>query len=379
MEPSSAPDLTPARPRPDLDVTLVHDYLNQRGGAERVVLELSDLWPQAPIYTSLFRPQSTHAEFAGRDVRTTFLDRLPVDAGFRNLLPLYPAAFRSLGQLDADVVIASSSGWGHLARTTPRTLHAVYCHTPARWLYGGLHLSTGTESLRERALGTLGPALRRIDRQGALRADVYIANSHGVQERIAQTYGIGSTVIYPPVDVHRFTPTPRGDRLLVISRLLPYKRVDLVIRTADQLGLGLDVVGSGPQMAELQALAGPGVQFHGGLDDRALTELMESCRAVCVMGEEDFGIVAVEAQAAGKPVVALGRGGSLESVRDGWSGAFFTADTTESVATAIRACDAIETSPADIAERVRDLFSREAFASKLTTLLAERWEMKRGA
>ena len=360
----------------ELDVTLVHDYLNQRGGAERVVLDLADLWPQAPIYTSLFRPESTHAEFTGRDIRTTFLDRLPVDEGFRNLLPLYPAAFRSMGELDADVVIASSSGWGHLARTTPRTLHVVYCHTPARWLYGGMHLSSDTDSLRERALASIGPALRRIDLRAARRADVYIANSEVVRARIRATYGIDSTVIYPPIDVHRFTPKPRGERLLVISRLLPYKRVDLVIKTADKLGLGLDIVGSGPQLAELQAMAGPNVTFHGGLGDEGLTELIENCRAVCVMGEEDFGMVAVEAQAAGKPVVALGRGGSLESVVDGWSGAFFTENSVDAVAAAIRATEAIETSPEAIAERVREKFSKEAFAEKLSTLLSERLALK---
>ncbi len=358
------------------DIKLVHDYLNQRGGAERVVLDLADLWPHAPIYTSLFRPESTHAEFTGRDIRTTFLDRLPVDEGFRNLLPLYPAAFRSMGELDADVVIASSSGWGHLARTTPRTLHVVYCHTPARWLYGGLHLSSDADSLRERALASIGPALRRIDLKAARRADVYIANSEVVRARIRATYGIDSTVIYPPIDVHRFTPRPRGERLLVISRLLPYKRVDLVIKTADKLGLGLDIVGSGPQLAELQAMAGPNVTFHGGLGDEGLTELIENCRAVCVMGEEDFGMVAVEAQAAGKPVVALGRGGSLESVVEGWSGAFFTENSVDAVAAAIRATEAIETSPEAIAERVREKFSKEAFAAKLSTLLSERLELK---
>lgn len=364
----------------DLDVALVHDYLNQRGGAERVVVSLSDLWPEAPIYTSLYRPQSTHPEFLGRDVRTTFLDRLPVDQGFRNLLPLYPAAFRSIGPLDADVVIASSSGWGHLAPTTPRTLHVVYCHNPARWLYGALHLRRDADSAgsaRERALASVGSVLRRIDRHAAERADVYIANSENVRRRIQATYGIDAAVIYPPVDVSRLTPTPRGERLLVITRLLPYKRVDLIVQTANELGIGLDVVGTGVQLAELQELAGPNVRFHGALPDAELDRLLESCRAVCVMGEEDFGIVAVEAQAAGKPVVAFGRGGSLESVVDGWSGAFFTEKSVEAVGAAILRCDAIATPPDAIASRVRTLFSTETFATNLATLLADRLEAKR--
>ena len=354
-------------------VALVHDYLNQRGGAERVVLELSRMWPDAPIYTSLYRSGSTFPDFEHRDIRASVLNRLPVDRGFRNLFPLYPAAFRCLGEIDADIVLASSSGWAHLARACPRALHAVYCHTPARWLYGGEHLDVGS---RKRAVAdAIAWPMRRGDRRGALRADVYIANSENVRRRIRTCYGVDAAVIPPPVDVDRFCPRARGERLLVISRLLPYKHVDLVVSAATRLGIGLDVVGDGPQLGTLRDLAGAGITFHGGLGDRALVELIEQCRAVCVAAEEDFGMVSVEAQAAGKPVIAYGRGGSLENVEEGFSGVFFRERTDESLIAAIRVADRLETSPEAIARRARR-FSARAFRARLLQVLGNALERR---
>ena len=172
-------------------VAIVHDYLNQRGGAERVVLEMSRVWPDAPIYTSLFRPRSTWPGFESREVRTTFLDKLPVDKHFRNLFPLYPAAFRSFGKIDADVVISSSSGWAHMVRVQPDAFHAVYCHTPARWLYGngnGYLAAGGQPSLRQQLLKPALGTYRRVDRKAATRADLYIANSEATRRRIMEVY-----------------------------------------------------------------------------------------------------------------------------------------------------------------------------------------------
>jgi glycosyltransferase involved in cell wall biosynthesis len=352
-----------------MDVAIVHDYLNQRGGAERVVLELSDMWPRAPIFTSLYRPTSTLPEFQGRDVRTTVLNRLPVDRGFRNLLPLYPLAFRGLGDIEADVVLASSSGWAHMARVHPRALHAVYCYTPARWLYGSEHLNRdGRRSpVQSFARPTLA-RLRRADQSAANRADVYIAISENVRRRIRHTYGIEAAVVPPPVDVERFRPEPRGERLLVVSRLLPYKHVDLLVRAATHAGVGLDVVGDGPLLPALRKLAGPTVELHGSVEDAAVAEMMQRCRAVCVAAEEDFGLVAVEAQAAGKPVIAYGRGGSLETVDEGTTGVFFHERSVDSVLEALAACERIETAPALIAQRARR-FSRASFRARLEAVL----------
>lgn len=356
-------------------VAIVHDYLNQRGGAERVALELARAWPDAPIYTSLYRQGSTFPEFREREITPSWLDRAPSDQGFRNLFPLYPAAFRGLGVLDHDVVVSSSSGWAHGVRTAPETLHVVYCHTPARWLYRqDEHL--GASSHQRRLAAPLLGAMRAWDRRAAARADVYVANSENVRRRIRAVYDRDAVVVPPPVDLDRFTPTPRGERLLVVSRLLPYKRVDAVIRAVNRAGLALDVVGRGPALDALHELAGPTVEFHAELDDAEVTELMESCRALVLPGEEDFGITPVEAQAAGKPVVALGAGGALETVIGGVTGAFFDDHSEESILAAIDVADRLATSPEEIASYTRR-FSADAFTDQLTAVIERALDRKR--
>lgn len=350
------------------DVVLVHDYLNQRGGAERVVLEMASLWPDAPLYTSLYRAGSTFPGFQNLAVRTSFLDRVPVDRRFRAMFALYPAAFRSLGTIDADLVISSSSGWAHSVRTSPRAFHAVYCHTPARWLYGTPYL--GASAPAQRAIAPLRAALRRWDNRSAQRADLYIANSNFVRERIRLRYGLSARVVYPPVDTDRFTPKPRGDRWLVVSRLLPYKRIDLVVDAVTRAGLGLDVVGDGPALSDLRDRAGPTVRFHSNVPDGELTELFESCAGFCLPGVEDFGLTPVEANAAGKPVVAFAGGGALETIEDGLTGTFFEHHSVDALLDALRRCDALTSSPEQIAHHA-SRFSIAAFRERLTATLAQ--------
>jgi len=357
-------------------VAIVHDYLNQRGGAEKVVLAMSDMWPQAPIYTSLYRADSTFEEFQGRDIRTSFLDRIPVDRGFRNLFPLYPAAFWSFGEIDADVVISSSSGWAHMVRTAESGAHVVYCYTPARWLYRDDYMNSGGRTARRQSLLTpLAGGLRRFDARAARRADAYVAISDAVRRRIRRAYGIDAPVVYPPVNTHRLRPSPRGERLLVISRLLAYKRVDLTVSAARQLGLGLDVVGDGPLLEDLRRSAGLGTIFHGAATEETVTQLLDSCSAVCVAGEEDFGIVAVEAQAAGKPVVAYGRGGARETVEHGVTGVLFEEQDVASVVDAVTACARLDTSPERIAASAAR-FSPDAFAEGLSSAISATRELQ---
>jgi glycosyltransferase involved in cell wall biosynthesis len=353
--------------RPTLgSVAIVHDYLNQPGGAERVVLALAGMWPDAPIYTSLYRVDSTFPGFGATEVRTSPLDFLPVDRGFRNLFPLYPVAFRSLGTLNHDLVISSSSGWAHSVHTAPQTFHAVYCHAPPRWLYGGEYLG----GARERVLRQFVGAMRTWDRGAASRADLYIANSNEVRRRIRSSYGIDAPVVHPPVDLARFRPSDRGERLLVVSRLLPYKRIDAIVDTATRAGIGLDVVGMGPSLEELRRRAGPTVTFHGRLDDEQVLALMQNCRALVMPGREDFGITPVEANAAGKPVIALGAGGALETIEEGVSGAFFTRHEPEDILAAIDRCDRIALAPEKIAQTAQR-FSRREFELRLTSVLEE--------
>jgi glycosyltransferase involved in cell wall biosynthesis len=356
-------------------VAIVHDYLNQRGGAERVVLEMASMWKAAPIYTSLYRPKSTFPAFRALDIRTSFLNRFPVDQRFRTLFPLYPAAFRSLGAIDADVVVSSSSGWAHAVRTHERAFHVVYCYTPARWLYGSSYMGA---CVGQRLLSPFGRAVRSWDQQAARQPDLYIAISKSVRDRIWTRYGREAPIVYPPVDVDRFSPCERGERLLVVSRLLPYKRVDLVVDAATQAGIGLDVVGTGPALDDLRRRGGPTVDFHGRLRDAEITELMEGCRAFCLAGREDFGITAVEANAAGKPVVALGEGGALETIDDGISGSFFSRQEPGAVLDAIDRCDRIDTAPKTIANVARR-FSAEAFRDRLRAVIDAGAEARRVA
>jgi glycosyltransferase involved in cell wall biosynthesis len=343
-------------------VSLAHDYLNQRGGAERVALELAQMWPEAALYTSLYRPESTYPGFRDVDVHASFVDGFPVDRGFRNLFPLYPSAFRELGPVGGDVLISSSSGWAHMLRAEPDTFHIVYCHNPARWLYGESYM--GATSWKQRAIRPALEHLRRVDRTAAHRADLYIANSQTTRRRIKETYGIDAPVVPPPVDVDRFRPRPRGERLLVVSRLLPYKRVDVVVDAASRAGIGLDVVGDGPCFEALRASAGPTVTFHGRLDDAAVTELMETCSALCLPGAEDFGMTPVEAHAAGKPVIAFAHGGALETVDERFDGAFFHEHKPNAFLEAYERLDELESSPHEIALVARR-FSRSAFRVRL--------------
>ncbi len=356
-------------------VAIVHDYLNQRGGAERVALELARIWPQAPIYTSLYRPASTFPEFSKHRIYRSPLDRIPIDGRFRALAPLYPAAFRSLGTLDQDIVISSSSGWAHGVHTAPHTRHVVYCHAPARWLYNGREYLP--PPVARTALAPMFGALRYWDRRAANRADLYLANSENVRRRIRAAYGIEAEVVHPPVEVERFVPRPRGERLLVVSRLLPYKRVDLAVGAASQMGLGLDVVGTGPALSQLRSIAGPSVTFHGRTDDQAVVEMMESCRALVLAGAEDFGIAAVEAQAAGKPVVAFASGGALETVEPGVSGVLFHEPSREAVTYALKEADNLTAEPGAIAAGVRR-FSRESFRERMIQTIAPRLAVSPG-
>jgi len=289
-----------------------------------------------------------------------------VDSSFRNCFPLYPLAFRSFGTFDHDLVISSSSAWAHSVRTAPGSLHVVYCHTPARWLYGQEYFGS---SRRQACLAPALGALRHWDLAAARRADLYIANSHEVRGRIRRNYGIEAPVVHPPVDVDRFVPRPRGERLLIVSRLLAYKRIDTIVDTAKRAGIGLDVVGTGPALADLRRRAGANVSFHGRLPDRDVTQLMQTCRALCLPGAEDFGLTPVEAQAAGKPVIAFAAGGALETVQEGRNGALFTRHDPDEVLAAIRRCDALETAPDAIAAGTRR-FSRAAFREHLRATIS---------
>lgn len=334
-----------------MKVALVHDDLTQRGGAERVVVSLARLFPEAPIFTTVFDPAGTFPELADRDVRTTFLQRLPHrGSAARALLPLYPGAVETLRPRGFDLVISSTSRFAHGVHTGS-TPHLTYCHNPPRFLYQPDEYFGAGGPVPPWARTVLTPvlsAMRRWDQRAARRPDRYVANSAVVAARIRANYGRDAEVIHPPVDLSRFDadtadqPVPAEPYYLVVSRLLAYKRVDLAAAVCRQRSAALVVVGDGPARGEVAAAAGPGCEMRGVISELELTALMRGCRAVIHPGVEDFGFMPIEANAAGKPIVTVARGGALETVVDGTTGVLFRQQTVEELGAALDRLDALD-------------------------------------
>ncbi len=316
-------------------VALVHDYLTEMGGAERVVLAMTGVFPDAPLYTSVFDADAC-APFVDRDVRTTFIQRLTRrKAMTKGLFPLFPAAFRRLDLSGFDVVLSSSSGFAHHVRVREDALHVCYCHNPPRFLWQPEDYFRG-RSARRRLLAPALAWLRRLDLEAAARVDAYVANSATVAGRICAIYGREAEVIHPPVDTSRYELSDeRSGRFLVVSRLLAYKRIDLAVEAATRFGLSLDVVGDGPERRRLERLAGPTVRFLGRRGDDFVRHALARCTALVLPGTEDFGLTPVEAQASGRPVVAFASGGALETVHDGETGFLFDEATPEGLGAAM--------------------------------------------
>ena len=322
-----------------MKVALVHDYLNQAGGAERVVASLHRMFPDAPIYTTLFDPAVVGEPLASANVRGSWMLRLPAwRRHFRAYLPLYPFAVRSFDLREYDLVISSSSAWAKGIRVAPGALHLCYCHTPMRWAWSfdryveRSHLGP----MARLAARPVARLLRIWDVRTARRVDRFIANSSVVADRIQRHWHRESVVVPPPVDIHRFrADRPPGDFALVVSRLISYKRIDLAVQACTAMGIPLVVVGEGPDSDAFRTLAGPTVRFTGRLTDPETAELFERCRVFILPGEEDFGITPLEANAAGRPTVAYARGGVRDTVVDGVTGLLFHEDTPESLGEAL--------------------------------------------
>ncbi len=324
-----------------MKVALVHDYLNQMGGAERVVMAFHDIFPDAPVYTSIYDPQRVDPAFQKMDIRTSFMQKLPlVTKHHQPYLPFYPFAMENLDLRGYDLVLSSSSAFGKGVITRPETMHICYCHTPMRWCWNydeyveREHLGKIARSI----LPFMITGLRVWDQTSAMRVDHFIANSPVVAERIKKYYRREAAYIPPPVDASRFSFDPASvpeDYFLVLSRLVPYKRIDLAIQACNQLQLPLVIIGGGRDLDRLKQMAGPTIRFMGRLSDEEVIYYITHCRAFLFPGEEDFGITPLEAQACGRPVIAYGAGGALASIVDGITGVFFQEQTVESLAAAL--------------------------------------------
>ncbi|HEV7494068.1 glycosyltransferase [Baekduia sp.] len=351
---------------------LVHDWLTIPGGSEKVVLEILDLLGPADVFTSVYDPSEWSELLAGRTVHPSFLDRIPgARRNYPKLLPLMNAAFESFDLADYDLVVSSSHSCAKNVLTTPQTLHVCYCHTPMRHAWEPRFLEgeqLGTVATV--AARALMPGLRRRDLAGAARPDVFVANSHHVAGRIAKYYRREAEVIAPPIEIERHLASPRdpGDYYLVMGRVVPYKRVDLALAACAKLGRPVKVVGAGRALDAVAAYAGPDAELLGYVPDEELGPLLAGARAVLFPGEEDFGIVPVEAQAAGVPVIAYGSGGIRDSVVDGVTGVFFDTQTADALADAILAFEQIDFDEAAIRANARR-FGPERFRAEFVDLV----------
>ena len=323
-----------------MKVALVHDYLNQRGGAERVFAHFVRAWPDAPVYTALYDERVTGDFVPKERVRTSYLQRIPfANKYFRYLAPLYPSAFESFDLSEYDTIVSSTSAWAKGVKLAPGAVHVSYTSTVSRFSFN-YDQYVGTSGIGRLAR----PMVQRLidwDARAAQLPTQYVANSRTVADRIRRYYHRDAEVLNPPVDLERFSiGAGRGDYFFIASRLLPYKRVDLAIRAAHEAGVRLLVAGGGPQEAQLRELArGTTTTMLGFVDDRRVVELMQDAIAIVLPGEEDFGLVPLEAAAAGRPTIAYAAGGALETVVPGVTGVFFDSQTTGALADAFKKFD----------------------------------------
>ena len=357
-------------------VALVHDFLLDVRGAERVFLAMCDLWPDADIFTAVYDEQGTEGRFAHRRVHTSFLQRLrPTSSSFRALLPFYPAAIESFDLSGYDLVVSSSSAWAHAVICDPPTVHVSYCHNPFRYAWNDRDrtLAERPDPVSRAVLRALFRRWRQWDWIAAQRVDRYVTNSRATQGRIAGYWGRTSTVVYPPVETRRFAPGPVEDHYLVLSELMPHKRIDEAVQAFTALNRPLVVVGDGPDARRLRRLAGPNVRFAGRASDEETARLLSSCRALVVTAVEEFGIAAVEAQAAGRPVIARAAGGVRETVREGETGIFWEGGP-EALAAAVERFDDAAVDPhacVSNAERFGLAAFREALPREVDLALRE--------
>lgn len=358
-------------------IALVHDYLVQDGGSERVLLALHELFPRAPIYTLFHNPERTHAGFKHADIRPSHLDKLPfARKRYQWYLPFMASAVESFDLSGYDLVISSSSTFAKGALAAPEALHVCYCHTPTRFLW-----QERNDYLNElpqpkfikRMLPPILHQLRQWDAIAARRPDVLLTNSRTSQQRIRRYYQRDSEIIAPPVDVERIPfSTKPGTFWLTGGRLVAYKRFDLAVKAFAKLNVPLKIFGEGPEMEKLKKMAGPKTEFLGHITDEAKIQLFRDAIAFLHPQIEDFGITAVEAMAAGRPIIAFGQGGAAETVLDGVTGTFFEIQCWEDVGNAVLRFDPAHFDPRTIRQHA-ETFSKPRFLSQLKLRLDRAW------
>ncbi len=359
-------------------LALVHDWLNQVGGAEDVLDELVSLYPESPIYTSIYAPELMPQYYQHWDIRTLWMDKLPkIHTHHQPYLPLYPLAWQGLDLSQYDVILSNKSGFCHGMRYHADTLHICYCLAPTRyvWQFDQYIAREGIGSTVQSALKPIIQRMKQWDYAAAQRVNHFIAISTEIQQRIRDYYDRDSVVIYPPVDTSRFAAArteETDDYFLIVSRLIPYKRIDLAVQAATRLGVKLKIGGRGRDLERLKAMAGETVEFLGYVPDDALPNLMARCKAFIFPGLEDFGITPVQAQAAGRPVIAYGGGGVLDTVIPGVTGEYFDQMTVEHLTNVMSQFD-VARYDSNVVQAHAAKFDRAIFDEQITQFVDEAW------
>jgi glycosyltransferase involved in cell wall biosynthesis len=373
-----------------MKIALAHDWLNQMGGAENVLEQMVAMYPGAPVFTTIYAPQLMPPDYRQWDIQPTWLNRAPaIHRHHQPYLPFYPLAVNSMDFGGYEVILSNKSGFIHGLRHNVQQLHICYCLAPTRyvWNYAGYAVREGFGAWLGRFIKPVITRLRRWDWAAAQPSSVelgrgvdhFVAISTEIQARIKTYYGRDAVIIYPPVNTNLFRPLnqPNGDYYFIVSRLIPYKRIDLAVQAFSRLGRRLIIVGDGRDRAALEAMAGPTIEFKGRLPWHEVANLMAHCRAFIFPGFEDFGITPVEAQAAGRPVLAFAKGGALDTVIQGETGHFFYEQAVETLITAIEEFERMSFNPA-AARANAERFSIERFRRELGDFVAAKWrEFKR--
>ena len=363
-----------------MNLVLVHDWLNQMGGAEDVLADLVNLYPDSPIYTSLYAPDIMPDVYRQWDIRTLWIDKLPaIHQQHQPYLPLYPLAWQGLDLSEYNVILSNKSGFCHGLQFNPRgTIHICYCLAPTRyvWQLDSYIKREGIGKVAEMALRPLVSIMKKWDYAAAQRVTHFIAISTEIRERIQTYYNRDSVIIYPPVDTSRFKPVAQSaveDYFLIVSRLIPYKRIDLAVQAATRLGVPLKIGGKGRDMERLRVMAGDTVEFLGYVSDEDLPQLMAKAKAFIFPGLEDFGITPVQAEAAGRPVIAYKGGGALDTVIEGVTGEYFTEQTVDSLAAVMQSFDAAKYDPVTIRNHALK-FDSAIFKQQISAFVEQAWQ-----
>ena len=362
-----------------MKVALVHDYLNQYGGAERVLEAFTEIFPNAPIYTLIYSPKQVRGVFSDKKIQTSFLQKIPFAKSKHRIFPLLmPIAIEQFDLSDYDVILSDSASFAKGVITKPNTLHICYCHTPPRYAWDDSHKyieEFGMPGIIKKVIPFFMNYIRLWDKEAALRVDKFICNSNFVAKRIKKYYNRKAKVIYPPVNTKNFEVAKLSSDVtselshatsyfLMVGRILPYKRFDIAVEAFNKLGKPLKIVGEGPERKKLENKAKKNIEFLGELHDQELRDYYKNCKAFIFPQEEDFGIVALEAMASGRPIIAYQGGGALESIKEGKTGIFFDEQTPEALIRAIRKFNPKNFNPSQIRTHALK-FDKEKFKKKI--------------